>query len=130
MRKIWGHLLFPSNPHVSRIGGARPKRRADISTVAASHSRNIRAKFKFKFVLTTVNHCAFCLFRFCKTVFNFKFKLILRKKKIYVNSFLTNFQLPMLVEPIILKNPPFTKGGKFFDSTKSPPFLKGDLGRF
>jgi hypothetical protein len=53
MRKIWGHLPFPSNPHVSRIGAARLpaplparkaysaeracslqlKRRADISVV-------------------------------------------------------------------------------------------------
>ena len=69
----------------------------------------MRVKFKFKFVLTTVNYCVFCLFRFCKTVFNFKFKLILRKKKIYVNCFFLNFQLPMLVESveeIILKNPP------------------------
>jgi hypothetical protein len=57
----------------------------------------MRVKFKFKFVLTTVNYCAFCLFRFCKTVFMFKFKLILRKKKIYVNNFLTNFQLPMVL---------------------------------
>jgi hypothetical protein len=56
----------------------------------------MRVKFKFKIVLTTVNYCVFCLFRFCKTVFNFKFKLILRKKKIYVNNFLTNFQLPMV----------------------------------
>ncbi len=53
----------------------------------------MRVKFKFKFVLTTVNYCAFCLFRFCKMMFNFKFKLILRKKKIYVNNFLTDFQL-------------------------------------
>jgi hypothetical protein len=108
MRKIWGHLPFPSNPHVSRIGAARlpaplparrfygpkvwafsPERRADISTVRlGTDSYNMRAKFKFKIVLTTVNYCVFCLFRFCKTVFNFKFKLILWKKKIYVNSFL------------------------------------------
>ena len=57
----------------------------------------MQAKFKFKFVLTTVNYCAFCLFRFGKTVFNFKFKLILRKKKIYVNNFLTNFQLRLFI---------------------------------
>ncbi len=61
----------------------------------------MRIKFKFKFVLTTVNYCAVCLFRFCKIMFNFKFKLILRKKKIYVNNFLTNFRGPMiLVEPV------------------------------
>ena len=90
MRKIWGHLPFPSNPHVLRNGVASPKRRADISMVAATDSRNIRAKFKFKVVLTTANYCVFCLFRFCKTVFNFKFKLILRKKKIYVNNFFLN----------------------------------------
>ncbi len=65
--------------------------------IAAGDSYNMRVKFKFKFVLTTVNYCVFCLFRFCKTVFNFKFKLILRKKKIYVNNFLTNFQLPMVL---------------------------------
>ena len=57
----------------------------------------MQAKFKFKFVLTTVNYRAFCLFRFGKTVFNFKFKLILRKKKIYVNNFLTNFQLRLFI---------------------------------
>ncbi len=57
----------------------------------------MRVKFKFKFVLTTVNYCVFCLFRFCKTVFNFKFKLILRKKKIYVNNFLTDFQLRLFI---------------------------------
>ena len=56
----------------------------------------MRVKFKFKFVLTTVNYCVFCLFRSCKMTLNFKFKLILRKKKIYVNNFLTNFQLPMV----------------------------------
>jgi hypothetical protein len=56
----------------------------------------MRVKFKFKFVLDIVNYCVFCLFRFCKMTFNFKFKLILRKKKIYVNNFLTNFQLPMV----------------------------------
>lgn len=54
----------------------------------------MRVKFKFKFVLTTVNYCAFCLFRYCKMTFNFKFKLILRKKKIYVNSFFLNFRGP------------------------------------
>jgi len=58
-------------------------------------------KFKFKLVLTTVNYCIFCLFRFGKMMFNFKFKLILRKKKIYVNNFLRNFQLPMPVELIL-----------------------------
>ena len=57
----------------------------------------MRVKFKFKFVLTRLNYRAFCLFRFCKTVFMFKFKLILRKKKIYVNNFLTNFQLRLLI---------------------------------
>jgi hypothetical protein len=30
-------------------------------------------------------------------MFNFKFKLILRKKKIYVNNFLTNFQLRLFI---------------------------------
>ena len=57
----------------------------------------MRDKFKFKFVLTTLNYCVFCLFRFCKTVFMFKFKLILRKKKIYVNNFLTDFQLRLFI---------------------------------
>ena len=52
----------------------------------------MRGKFKFKFVLTTVNYCVFCLFRFCKIVFNFKFKLILRKEKIYVNFFFYVFE--------------------------------------
>jgi hypothetical protein len=74
-------------------------------------------------------------------MFNFKFKLILRKKKIYVNCFFLNFQLPMLVESvepvlpvesveeIILKNPPkspFKKGGLSVDSFQGfPPFCKG-----
>jgi hypothetical protein len=57
----------------------------------------MRIKFKFKFVLTTINYCVFCLFRFCKTVFNFKFKLILRKKKMYVNNFLTDFQQRLFI---------------------------------
>jgi len=52
----------------------------------------MRVKFKFKFVLTTVNYCVFCLFRFCKTVFNFKFKLILRKKKYMSTIFLRIFE--------------------------------------
>jgi hypothetical protein len=56
----------------------------------------MRVKFKFKFVLTTVNYCVFCFFRYCKILFNFKFKLILCKKKIYVNNFFTNFQLSMI----------------------------------
>lgn len=60
--------------------------------VAATDSRNIRAKFKFKVVLTTVKYCVFSFFRFCKTVFNFKFKLILRKEKIYVNFFFYVFE--------------------------------------
>ena len=57
----------------------------------------MRVKFKFQFALITVNYYAFCLFRFCKIMFNFKFKLILRKKKIYVNNFLTNFQLRLFI---------------------------------
>jgi hypothetical protein len=60
--------------------------------VAATDSRNVRAKFKFKVVLTTVKYCVFSFFRFCKTVFNFKFKLILRKEKIYVNFFFYVFE--------------------------------------
>jgi hypothetical protein len=75
-------------------------------------------------------------------MFNFKFKLILRKKKIYVNCFFLNFQLPMLVESvepvlpvesveeIILKNPPkspFKKGGLSVDSKDFPPFVKGGV---
>jgi hypothetical protein len=73
-----------------------PEIRADIIYGPPwADSRNMQVKFKFKIVLTTVNYCVFCLFRFCKIVFNFKFKLILRKKKIYVNNFLANFQLPM-----------------------------------
>ena len=73
-----------------------PERRANLSLVPAADSRNMWVKFKFKFVLTTVNYCVFCLFRFCKIVSNFKFKLILRKKKIYVNNFITNFRLLMV----------------------------------
>jgi hypothetical protein len=49
-------------------------------------------KFKFKFVLTTINYCVFCLFRSYKMTSNFKFKLILRKKKIYVNDFFKIFK--------------------------------------
>jgi hypothetical protein len=74
-----------------------PERRVNLSLVPAADSRNMWVKFKFKFVLTTLNYCVFCLFRFCKIVFNFKFKLILRKKKIYVNCFFLNFQSPMIL---------------------------------
>jgi len=62
--------------------------------VAAGDSCNMRVKFKFKFVLIKVNYCTFCLFCLSKMMFNFKFKLILRLKKIYVNSFFLNFRGP------------------------------------
>jgi hypothetical protein len=74
-----------------------PERRANLSLVPAADSRNMWVKFKFKFVLTTVNYCVFCLFPYCKMTSNFKFKLILRKKKIYVNSFFQNFRGPMIL---------------------------------
>jgi len=59
--------------------------------VAAGDSCKMRVKFKFKFVLTTVSYRAFCLFLFYKIMFNFKFKLILRKKKYMSTVFLRIF---------------------------------------
>jgi hypothetical protein len=48
-------------------------------------------KFKFKVILIRVKKRCYSTFRFCPTMFNFKFKLILRQEKIYVNNFFINF---------------------------------------
>jgi hypothetical protein len=42
----------------------------------------MRAKFKFKFVLNTVNYCVFCLFRFCKMTLNLNLNLSYIRKNI------------------------------------------------
>jgi hypothetical protein len=82
----------------------------------------MRVKFKFKFIPMSVKKRYLYIFPSSKMMFNFKFKLILREEKIYVNNFFINFWFSRFSQ--------FNRLSQLSQSTKenpplSPPFNKG-----